>query len=159
MKIPSRYLLMAASAAALLLLVVLFAFQEVSRRSIVKGTRFNEQYSGVIQQLRERIDSGQKKMKRNAVTIPAVVVELVAESAARPDPASVQQVFEKDRTFVLQGISWSADKPVVMIEGRNYKTGDALGGFIIQGILPRSIILRDADGALREITLQREEQP
>jgi len=161
MKMPLHRLVVAVSSAALLLLVVLFVFQEMSRRSIVKSTRFTEQYIGVIQQLRKTSDSVNKKMKRNEVMIPDLVVEAALEVPSVTEAVSVTDsvpvVVAEDPALVLQGISWNEGNPLVMIQGRLYKPGDKIGGVVIQKISPQAVVLRGADGVQREITLFREE--
>jgi hypothetical protein len=141
-----------ASGAVLLLLTGLMIFQDVRRKNIVKSTRFSEQYARVIDKLRGSTDSVQKKMRRNEV-VTAVVVEISRE------PAPGQRVAGKNRSFVLQGISWSVDKPLVMIDDKLYKEGDSIGGYTIEKIFQQAIILRGADGAQRKITLLKEPRP
>ncbi|MEI7850668.1 MAG: hypothetical protein WCH86_02435 [Kiritimatiellales bacterium] len=141
-----------AAGAALLLLTGLIMFQDVRRQNMVNSKRFAEQYERVIQQLRGNMDSVQKKMRRNEV-MTSVVVEVSRE------PTPGMKVAEKNRAFVLQGISWSADRPLVMIDDKLYKAGDSIGGYTIQQISPQAIILRDADGAQQKITLIKEVRP
>ena len=141
-----------ASGAALLLLTCLIIFQNAHRKNEGKIARFSEQYMRVIQQLRGDIDSVQKKVSRNEI-VASVVVEVNRE------PAPGQKIAGKDRSFILQGISWSADRPLVMIDDRLYKQGDQIGGYTIQQISQQSIILRDADGAQQKITLIKEARP
>lgn len=154
MKIPSHHLIISASSAIMLLLAGLIGFQQAHGQSNARSERFNEQYSEAIKQLHGNVDSGQKKMKRNEVAIPTVVVAPNPALMAEPDP--VPQSVDQDRTFILQGISWNERQPLVMIEGKVYKTGDRISGYAIQQIFPQSIILKAADGAPREVTLIRE---
>jgi hypothetical protein len=152
-KLSLRYAAVAAFGIALtLLLAGWIGVQEVRRQNVVKSTRFIEQYAGVVQQLRGNMDSVQKKMRMNEVAIPASVAEVL------PEPVPILTMAEKDRIFVLQGISWSVESPLVMIEDRIYKPGDQIGGFTIQEILPRAVILRNANGVQSELTLIREDQ-
>jgi hypothetical protein len=44
----------------------------------------------------------------------------------------------------------------VIIENRTYKIGDTVRGYTIQEIFPQTIILKNADGVQKEITLTRE---
>ena len=85
------------------------------------------------------------------------MTSVVVEVSREPTPGL--KVAEKNRAFVLQGISWSADRPLVMIDDKLYKEGDSIGGYTIQQISPQAIILRDADGAQQEITLIKEARP
>jgi len=156
MKIPSRHLIISASAVALLLLGLL-GLQHAHGQNSVRSAQFNEQYAEAINQLRGNVDSSQKKMKRNEVAIPTVVVAPNPALMAEPNP--IPQSVDKDRTFILQGISWTESQPLVMIDDKVYKTGDPIGGYTIQQIFPQSIILKAADGAPREVPLIREKQP
>ena len=159
MKTPSRNLIIAASGAALLLLAGLLGLQQTRRQNNIGNERFNDQYSKVIKQLRGIVDSGQKKMKRNEVAIPTLAVLPNPALMAVADPDPVRLSVDKDRTFVLQGISWSETRPLVMIDDKVYKTGDQIGGYTIQQISPQDIILRDSDGAQKKINLIKEVRP
>ena len=143
-----------ASGAALLVLAGLIIFHDVRRQNLVKSRQFAEQYERVIEKLHGNMDSMQKKMRRNGVAT-SVIIEVSREPAPAPGP----KVVEKTRSFVLQGISWSADRPLVMIDDKLYKAGDRIGGYTIQQISPQDIILRDAGGAQQKISLMKEVRP
>lgn len=152
MKTLSRNQIVAAFGIALLVLAGLLLFQSAHRKNAAKSARFSEQYLRVIKQLNGDMDSVRKKMRRNEAVIPVIVV-------ASREPVPGRKIVEKNRAFVLQGISWSADRPLVMIDDQLYKQGDQVGGYTIQEILPQAVILRDADGAQKTITLNKEAQP
>jgi type II secretory pathway component PulC len=152
MKTSLKSLVVVISGTVLLLLAGFMGLQEMKRQNLVNSTRFTEQYAGVVRQLSENIHSVQKKMDRNDTgTVAAVDIRL--ETAADPSPG------ENERKITLQGISWNTEKPLVIIENRTYKIGDTVGGCTIQEIFPQTIILKNADGVQKEITLTREKQP
>jgi hypothetical protein len=138
--------------ATLLLLTGLIMFQDVRRKNIVKSARFAEQYERVVQQLHGNIDSAQKKMRRNEV-VTAIIVDINRELAPG------QKIAGKNRSFVLQGISWSAGRPLLMIDDKLYKEGDQIGGYTIQQIFQQAVILKDADGTQQKISLIKEARP
>jgi hypothetical protein len=154
MKASLRNLIAVISAIVLLLLAGFIGFQEMHRQNLVNSTRFTEQYAGVVRQLSENIHSVQKRMERNkAGAVAAVVVDNSPETAADPSPG------ENERKITIQGISWSTERPLVIIENRTYAIGDSVAGYTIQEIFPQTIILKNADGVQKEITLVREQQP
>lgn len=152
MKITSRFLIIAVCGTALLLLAGLLVSRAVRRQNNVKSAQFAQPFTQAVQQLREKVNSIQKKMKRNESMIPTVGL------AASPATGTAQQVAEKNHPLILQGIAWNEDKLLAMIEGNIIKPGDEIGGCIILEILPKAIILRDADGVQRRISLFKEDQ-
>lgn len=155
MKISLRHLVVAISGAVLLLLAGFMGFQEMNRQHLMNSTRFTEQYARVVRQLSENIHSVQKRMERNDAGTAVAVVDIHPE----PEAVSMPGPVENERKVTLQGISWSIERPLVIIENRTYKTGDTVGGYTIQKILPQAIILKNADGVQKEIALTREKQP
>ena len=153
----SRQLIVAASGIALLMLAGLFFFQGGRRQNAEKNTWGTEQYGIFIQQLHRNVDSVQKKMERNKVVTPAIVPAVSRDPVYGQEP--VPAIMDKDRMFVLQGISWSEDNPLVMIDNKLYKSGDRIGGYTIQQILSQTVILKDADGVRREIKFIKEARP
>ena len=153
----SRQLIVAASGIALLMLAGLFFFQGGRRQNAEKNIWGTEQYGIFIQQLHRNVDSVQKKMERNKIVTPAIVPAVSRDPGSGQEP--VPAIMDKDRMFVLQGISWSEDNPLVMIDNKLYKSGDRIGGYTIQQIFSQTVILKDADGVRREIKFIKEARP
>lgn len=125
-----------------------------SRQQRIESGRFAAQYEGSLQQLQgARIALANKRQPIGKYISPAVVAEpVVAEPVAAP-------AADEGESAVLQGISWSSAMPLAMINNRLYKAGDKIGSSLIQEISPQLVVLMNADGVRREITLIREKKP
>jgi hypothetical protein len=65
----------------------------------------------------------------------------------------------KTSPVLLQGISWSRENPLAMINGKVYQSGDRIGEFTLEEIQANTIRLRDDAGKTVEIQLMMEVSP
>ncbi len=124
------------------------------RQQRIESGRFAAQYEAGLQQLQgARIALANKRQPLGKYISPEVAAEPVVA------PAGVAPAADEGESAILQGISWNSEMPLAMINNRLYKAGDKIGRSSIQEIFPQFIVLMNADGVRREITLIREKKP
>lgn len=152
MRIHARTLIFLAACAALLVLAVRLV--NYRRQHTVDTGAFALSYETAVQKLRAQTVALSRKMAQNGAYDPALIA--VPELPPVDKPAAAVPSVER---LVLQGVSWSIEMPLALINDKLYKTGDRLGGFTIETILPYSVIVRNADGAATEIKVAEKKKP
>ncbi|MFA6172524.1 MAG: hypothetical protein WC701_02465 [Kiritimatiellales bacterium] len=154
MKAPSRTAMLSCLVPAGLLLAGVIVWQTECRRRQYAGSNghFEQQYRLPVSTLRLAQDAVKDRF-RNAgrdfteIKNPAPAPAAVKESGGLPPADAPAPV------VTLQGISWTQERPVAMINGKVYLEGDPVDSFTVKEIRGRSILLRDADGKDIEIKL------
>ena len=69
-----------------------------------------------------------------------------------PPQATVQKNYSS-ATFALEGIIYEEKKPLAIINGKVSRVGDTVNDMTIESITADKIILRDKNGAIKELTI------
>ena len=86
---------------------------------------------------------------------PAPVVATPVRSVARPSPKPAVEIPPVPLDAVLGSILYSPDRRLAIIDGRILGLGDEVRGARIMDITPTTVLLRDAQGRLRSLTVGR----
>jgi hypothetical protein len=155
MKVPSRSAVILFSVLAGLLLTIGIFWQYEQRRHqyLAEKGQFEQRYLSSITDLRLAQDKLNACFRKNGtifieVKKPAPVLKKETAAPAADVPALAAQ-----DPILLQGISWGAEKPVAMIDGKVYQEGDRVRDCTLEGIRIRSIVLRDSNGVRTVIKL------
>jgi len=153
MKIHARTLLILAGCLALLLLAVHYV--NYRRQQRVETGKFAAHYDVSIQALRAETVALSRKLAQNGTYDPTLIVTPVEPQISVETQLDIGQT---DENITLQGISWSANMPLALINDKLYKTGARVAGGTLEKILPYSIIVRNAEGVAREVRLVKEQK-
>jgi hypothetical protein len=141
--------LCAVLAALLLAGGVLWTEVRHRRQYAAEDGRFSRAYHSTMKELRSVTASVNERFSGNG----GIFIE------AKNIPASGAKEPEKPAPAILQGISWQADIPVALINGKVYQTGDQIGDCTLEEIKINTIRLRDADGKVTEMKLMEDIAP
>jgi hypothetical protein len=152
MRIHARTLLTLAGCLAVLLLAMRYV--NYRRQQRVETGKFAAHYETSVQKLRAETIALSRKLAQNGTYDPALIVAPVEPVIPVTKPGAAGANGE----ITLQGVSWSTEMPLALINDKLYKTGDRVAGGTIVKILPYSVILQTAAGAEKEIQLVKEKK-
>ncbi|HNX52126.1 MAG TPA: hypothetical protein PLD51_00355 [Pontiellaceae bacterium] len=155
MKAPSRTAIILSSLLTGLLLSAVFFWRSEtnSRRYAGNNGYFEQKYQLPVKTLRLAQDAVKESFHNNGTGLVEIKNPAPVSAAKEAGLQQAAQPSEFSGPVKLQGISWAQEKPVAMISGRVYQTGDRFGDCTVQEIRTRSILLRDAGGTDIEIKL------
>jgi hypothetical protein len=151
MKPPSRTALLLSSILAGLLLAGVMSWQTGIRRRqyTERNGEFEQKYRRPVDALRLAQDAVNDRFRNNGNNL----TEIKNSAPVAAKKTVVQQDATSLAAVILQGISWGLEKPVAMVNSKVYQKGDCIGGFTVEEIRARSILLSSPDGTETEITL------
>ena len=150
-RMPSRAVCIIASGIAALLLAAALIFQYINRnmQKDVETGAFEKQFTLAINSLNQAVTSVQRQIAGNT---PGADQQVKTEPVQKP----VINTVVDEREIVLQGISWTADVPIALVDGRIYQVGDVIGKFTLVRITTDTVFLEDKNGESKQIQLMED---
>lgn len=129
-------------AVILLLFILLQPVVRSKERAVVRG-EFENRYLEAV----ENLDRVLARLEQSSAGIPYKIIK-----APEPDSAMTPREAAVEQKLVLQGVSYSREMAIAMINGRNFREGDQVGGYKLEKVTPYGAMLKRDDGT--ELTLQ-----
>lgn len=148
MKMPSKAICIIAGGTIALLLIAVLIFRHINGniKQDVETGAFKNKYEFAIESIDQTTQSVRNKMKANIETAPA------SFQTAMRQPKPAEPIVTSDAPIRLQGILWTENTPLALINGDMLQIGEETHGFKLIQITTDTVILEKDSG--EEITLR-----
>ena len=133
------------AAAAVVLLSA--ARYERKRQVSLENGQFEAHYISAVEKLSGQMQGILRKRSIN------IAIDGLQDPEPAAPAAPAPEVKPSIENLKLSGIYWSPKKPMAQINGTVCRPGDIVGGFTVERIDSRQVVLRDPDGNTQTLGL------